>query len=266
MRGEAAFAGDIERPPDAPRQGAAQPARARPHRPDRHVGGGGDARRRVRPHRRRPARHRTLLRSRDQGPAHRRASTGSASPASRSRRWPPRTRPTAEAALRLIEVEYEELPVVAHDRRGARRRTRRSLHEEPLRAGLFHGLGQLRRAATATSATATASTAASVEGAVRRRRPSSSRASYTFPAVYQYAMETHTRRRPGPRPTGSRSGRRASTRSSCAPRSPTCSACRSSRARHRALPRRRLRLQVVHEDGADHRRRSRARRGGRSAS
>ena len=50
---------------------------------------------------------------------------------------------------------------------------------------------------------------------------------YEFPAVYQYAMETHTvvadvrRRRASP------SGPPASTRSWSAPRSPTCSSCRS---------------------------------------
>ncbi len=75
---------------------------------------------------------------------------------------------------------------------------------------------------------------------------------YTFPGVYQYAMETHIghrpvgRRRhhdvgdlPAPLP-GARRDRRPVRR---AP---------GQGAHHRAIPRRRLRQQVVHQDGAHH--------------
>ena len=75
---------------------------------------------------------------------------------------------------------------------------------------------------------------------------------YTFPAIYQYAMETHTvvasvdggrdhraRLLPAPVP-GARRARRAVRRAAL------------EGARDRAVPRRRLRLEVVHQDGADH--------------
>ncbi len=96
---------------------------------------------------------------------------------------------TAEAAVAAIEVEYEELPVVgtvdAAVEPGAP-----LVHEGPLRPGLFHGLGELpprdgnvcyrygidRGEVEAVFAHADLV----VEG------------EYTFPAVYQYAMETHT--------------------------------------------------------------------------
>ena len=67
--------------------------------------------------------------------------------------------------------------------------------------------------------------------------------------------------------TSSPSGPPASTRSWSAPRSPISSRLPvGERADRRALPRRRLRQQVVHQDGADHRRRWPARRGARCGS
>lgn len=96
---------------------------------------------------------------------------------------------TAEEALHSIRIDYEELAAVttldAALAAGAPR-----LHEGPLRPGLFHGLGELRRE----------------EGNIcyhyRSRRGDVDQAfadadvvvegEYTFPAVYQYAMEPHT--------------------------------------------------------------------------
>jgi CO/xanthine dehydrogenase Mo-binding subunit len=97
--------------------------------------------------------------------------------------------PTAEAAVRAIEVDYEELPVLGTLEQALASGAPR-LHERRPRMGLFHGLGEdfgelggnicyrhvieagdLERARTEAAIT--------VEG------------TYTFPAVYQYAMETH---------------------------------------------------------------------------
>ncbi|HYT52383.1 MAG TPA: xanthine dehydrogenase family protein molybdopterin-binding subunit [Gaiellaceae bacterium] len=95
----------------------------------------------------------------------------------------------AEAAVDAIQVEYEELPLAGTlDEALATDAPR--LHEGPVRPGLFHGLGTLPPR----------------EGNVcyryriDRGEPESvfSRADlvvegeYSFPAVYQYAMETHT--------------------------------------------------------------------------
>ena len=96
---------------------------------------------------------------------------------------------TAAAAVQAIEVEYEELPpVLTLD--DALAEGAPQLHEGPMRVGLFHGLGELheregnvcyryridRGEIEATLAHADIV----VEG------------EYTFPAVYQYAMETHS--------------------------------------------------------------------------
>ncbi|MFQ5794430.1 MAG: xanthine dehydrogenase family protein molybdopterin-binding subunit [Candidatus Bipolaricaulia bacterium] len=95
----------------------------------------------------------------------------------------------AADALDAIHVEYEELPVVA-DIEAALKEGMPALHEDtPRRLGLFHGLGDL----------------GPLEGNVCYRYGFSTgdvdelfaeathvvEAEYTFPAVYQYAMETH---------------------------------------------------------------------------
>jgi CO/xanthine dehydrogenase Mo-binding subunit len=96
---------------------------------------------------------------------------------------------TAAAALERIEVSYEELEVVGTIEE-ALAPDAPVLHHEPLRAGLFHGLGEL----------------APAEGnvcyrygldrgeleAVFAHADFVVEGEYTFPAVYQYAMETHT--------------------------------------------------------------------------
>ena len=96
---------------------------------------------------------------------------------------------TADAALREIVVEYEELPVLdtidAAIAPGAP-----ELHDGPVVPGLFHGLGTLpdrdgnvgyrHRIRSGDVATASAQADIVVED------------EYLFPAVYQYAMETHT--------------------------------------------------------------------------
>jgi CO/xanthine dehydrogenase Mo-binding subunit len=95
----------------------------------------------------------------------------------------------AEQALLAIHVEYEELPALTSVALALAAGAPR-LHEGPLIPGLFHGLGELRREegnicyryhfgrGDLDRAFATADLV--VEG------------EYTFPAVYQYAMETHT--------------------------------------------------------------------------
>ncbi len=95
----------------------------------------------------------------------------------------------AEEALRAITVEYEELPAVTVLGEALAAGAPR-VHEGPLRPGLFHGLGDLRREegnicyhyhfARGDLESAFAASDVVVEG------------EYTFPAVYQYAMEPHT--------------------------------------------------------------------------
>jgi CO/xanthine dehydrogenase Mo-binding subunit len=96
---------------------------------------------------------------------------------------------TAAAALERIHVEYEELPVLATIEH-ALAPDAPLINDGPLRPGLFHGLGELKPA----------------EGnvcyryridrgeleAVLGHAEHVVEGEYTFPAVYQYAMETHT--------------------------------------------------------------------------
>lgn len=96
---------------------------------------------------------------------------------------------TADEALLAIQVEYEDLPAVTTVQAALAAGAPR-LHEGILRPGLFHGLGELRREegnicyhyqfARGDVARAFAAADVVVEG------------EYTFPAVYQYAMEPHT--------------------------------------------------------------------------
>lgn len=95
---------------------------------------------------------------------------------------------TADAAIRAITVEYEELPVLDTIER-AIADDAPVLHVGPVVPGLFHGLGRLpeRRGnvgyhyelKSGDVAAASADAEIVVEG------------EYRFPAVYQYAMETH---------------------------------------------------------------------------
>ena len=96
----------------------------------------------------------------------------------------------AEAALREIVVDYEELPVVGTIEE-AIADDAPLLHEGELRAGALPRARQARRRARATSATATGSTPARVELA-EADAALTVEGEYEFPAVYQYAMETHT--------------------------------------------------------------------------
>jgi CO/xanthine dehydrogenase Mo-binding subunit len=96
---------------------------------------------------------------------------------------------TAAAALERIRVEYEDLPVVGTLDQ-ALAEDAPLINDGPLRPGLFHGLGELKPA----------------EGnvcyryhidrgeleAVFGHAEHVVEGEYTFPAVYQYAMETHT--------------------------------------------------------------------------
>jgi CO/xanthine dehydrogenase Mo-binding subunit len=93
----------------------------------------------------------------------------------------------AEAAVRAIEVDYEELPVLGTIEQ-ALAPDAPPLHQRRPEIGLFHGLGDLgeqegnvcyRYVLDAGEMAPPAPDDIVVEG------------SYTFPAVYQYAMETH---------------------------------------------------------------------------
>ncbi|MBI4279087.1 MAG: xanthine dehydrogenase family protein molybdopterin-binding subunit [Armatimonadetes bacterium] len=95
---------------------------------------------------------------------------------------------TAHAALAAIQVEYQELPAVT-DLTMALNDGAPRVHEEALRPGFLHS-GEFRREegnicyhyriARGDAARAMAAADVVVEG------------DYTFPAVYQYAMEPHT--------------------------------------------------------------------------
>ena len=96
---------------------------------------------------------------------------------------------TAAAALQRIHVEYDELPVVGTVE-AALAPDAPQVNHGPLRPGLFHGLGDLPplqgnvcyryRIDRGEVEAVIAHADLVVEG------------EYTFPAVYQYAMETHT--------------------------------------------------------------------------
>jgi CO/xanthine dehydrogenase Mo-binding subunit len=96
---------------------------------------------------------------------------------------------TADAALREISVEYEELPVVGTIDE-AIADDAPLVHDGELRPGLFHGLGKLPeregnvcfryRLDAGSVELVEAEAELTVEG------------EYELPAVYQYAMETHT--------------------------------------------------------------------------
>ncbi|MDE3130331.1 MAG: xanthine dehydrogenase family protein [Acidobacteriota bacterium] len=95
---------------------------------------------------------------------------------------------TAEAAVALIEVEYESLPVLDTLEKALAPDAPR-LHERRPKIGLFHGLGEIGDAdgnvcyrhvlGSGDVDAVRAGAAITVEG------------EYAFPAVYQYAMETH---------------------------------------------------------------------------
>ncbi|MDE3130502.1 MAG: xanthine dehydrogenase family protein [Acidobacteriota bacterium] len=95
---------------------------------------------------------------------------------------------TAEAAVALIEVEYEPLPVLDTLEKALAQDAPR-LHERRPKIGLFHGLGEIGDAqgnvcyrhvlGSGDVDAVRAGAAITVEG------------EYAFPAVYQYAMETH---------------------------------------------------------------------------
>ncbi len=96
---------------------------------------------------------------------------------------------TAEAAVREIQVEYEELPVVETVEQAIAEGAP-LVHDEELQRGLFHGLGDIPeeegnvcyryRLDAGSVELDEAEAELTVEG------------EYEFPAVYQYSMETHT--------------------------------------------------------------------------
>jgi len=96
---------------------------------------------------------------------------------------------TAEAALRAIRVEYEELLAVATLPAALAEGAPR-LHERMGRQGLFHGLGELT-AQPGNICYHCRTEKGDVEAAFREAEVVVE-GDYTFPAVYQYAMEPHT--------------------------------------------------------------------------
>jgi CO/xanthine dehydrogenase Mo-binding subunit len=95
---------------------------------------------------------------------------------------------TAEAAVRAIEVDFEELPVLdTLDLALAPDAPR--LHERKPQIGLFHGLGEFGEL-EGNVCYRHVILAGDLERA-RVEAPISVDGTYTFPAVYQYAMETH---------------------------------------------------------------------------
>ena len=95
----------------------------------------------------------------------------------------------AAAAVQAIMVEYEDLPVVA-DVLQAIEPDAEQVHEGPLRPGLFHGLGVLPPLEGNTCYRYRIDRG-EVE-AVFAHADQVVEGEYTFPAIYQYAMETHT--------------------------------------------------------------------------
>ena len=96
---------------------------------------------------------------------------------------------TAAAAVNAIHVEYGDLPVVGTID-DAVSPGAPALHEGPVRPGLFHGLGELPPR-DGNVCYRYRIDRGEVE-AVFARADFVVDGEYTFPAVYQYAMETHT--------------------------------------------------------------------------
>jgi CO/xanthine dehydrogenase Mo-binding subunit len=96
---------------------------------------------------------------------------------------------TAAAALERIEVSYEEIDVLGTIEEALAPEAP-VLHEGPLRPGLFHGLGELAPA-EGNVCYRYRLDRGEVE-AVFAHADFVVEGEYTFPAVYQYAMETHT--------------------------------------------------------------------------
>ncbi len=96
---------------------------------------------------------------------------------------------TADAALRTIVVEYEELPVLDTIEK-ATADDAPPLHSGPVVPGLFHGLGNIgeRDGNVAYRYLLQDGDVAQAAGGA----DIVVEAEYAFPAVYQYAMETHT--------------------------------------------------------------------------
>lgn len=96
---------------------------------------------------------------------------------------------TAEAALELIEVDYEELPVVGTIAE-ALAADAPLVHQGPIRPGLFHGL-ELDEERDGNICYRYAIERGDVDG-IFAAAEIVVEGDYDFPGVYQYAMETHT--------------------------------------------------------------------------
>ncbi len=253
LRGQAQFAGDMSLPGMLHGKVLRSPVAHARIVCDRHRGGRGDAGRRLRAHRRRPRRHRPVLGPRDQGPPDRRDRQG-ALPRRARRRGRRRERGRGRGGG-------------AGDRgrlRGAAGRRRRRAGARARRAAVHE-----RAAASPGSSTGSASSPQRDGNICYRYRIDRGEVEAVFAhARHRRRGRVHVPRglpvRDGDAHRRSRSrgdgeitlwAHRASTRSSCGPSSPTSSACRSRSVRVIvAVPRRRLRLEVLHQDGAAHRR------------
>ena len=158
---------------------------------------------------------------------------------------------TALAALERIHVEYEELAVVGTVEQ-ALADDAPLLHDGPLRPGLFHGLGELKPRRRQRLLPLPHRPRGD-RGGLRPRRARGRRRVHVPRRLPVRDGDAHGRRPgrgrrdhalgvvPAPLPRARRDRR------------PVPGADRQ-RPHHRPLPRRRLRLEVVHEDGAGHRR------------
>ena len=150
--------------------------------------GARDRGRRRDPDRRRPRRHRALLRPRDQGSPDRRdrprALRGRAGRRRRGRRRGDGGGGGARDRGRLRAAAGAR-----HDRAGARARGAARCTSAVPKIGLFHGLGELGEQ-QGNVCYRHLIEAGDVEAA-RARAAIVVEGTYTFPAVYQYAMETH---------------------------------------------------------------------------
>ena len=150
-----------------------------------------------------------------------------------------------------ILVEYEELAVVGTIEQALADGRAAASTSGPLRPGLFHGLGELTPA-RGQRLLPLPHRPRRGRGRLRATPSIVVEGEYTFPAVYQYAMETHT-------VVAQVEGDEITLWASCqhpflvrAEIAALFQVPIAERAHRRPLPRRRLRLEVVHEDGADH--------------
>ncbi len=175
--------------------------------------------------------------------------------ASRASRWPP-SPPSTRRRRRRPCGDRGRVRAASRARHGRARpwpTMLPKLHQRHPKVGLFHGLGELGERA-GQRLLPPSPRVRRHQAPPRPTRRSWSRATYTFPAVYQYAMETHAT-------IAHHHGDGITLWANCqhpflvqAEIADLFGLRDRLRADRRALPRRRLRLEVLHEDGAADRR------------